>query len=176
MRPFPARRRTRSHFDAPPSALEQQLIPVISVLIASLAPLLPIIATAPIVPPFGFMMLIAWRLPRPNLWPAWAALPLGFFDDLFSGQPLGSAMAGWTMAMIAVDLLDRRIVWRDHRQDWAMAGALIAGQLTLGLILTRIAGGDTLPIWLLLQLALSVLLFPACVRIAATLDRWRYGQ
>jgi hypothetical protein len=91
----------RDRFAPPPTAFEQQLIPVVSVMLGSLAPLLPMIVTSPIVPPFGFMMLLGWRLLRNDLWPVWAALPLGAFDDLFSGAPIGTAMSLWTVTFIA---------------------------------------------------------------------------
>jgi rod shape-determining protein MreD len=163
----------RDRFAPPPTAFEQQLIPVVSVILASLAPLLPMIATAPVVPPFGFMMLLGWRLLRNDLWPVWAALPLGGFDDLFSGAPLGTAMALWTMAFIAIDAIDRRFVWRDHYQDWGIASAFVVGYLVLALWLS--GGGVALPM-LLPQMLLSILLFPLVERIAAMLDRWRLGR
>ncbi len=40
-------------------------------MLGSLAPLLPIIAAGPVLPPFGFMMLLAWRMVRPGLLPLW---------------------------------------------------------------------------------------------------------
>jgi rod shape-determining protein MreD len=169
---IPFVRARRSRFDAPPSGFEQQAVPVASVMIASLAPLLPVIVTIPIMPPFGFVMLLAWRLMRNDLWPAWAALPLGLFDDLFSGQPIGSAMASWTLALIAIDMVDTRFVWRDYRQDWALAAALIVGQILCGLM---IAGGTISAIWLAPQMLLAILAFPMGARIAAALDRWRIG-
>jgi len=162
----------RSRFDAPPSAFEQQAIPVASVMIASLAPLLPVVFTTPVVPPLGFVMLLAWRLTRTDLWPAWGALPLGLFDDLFSGQPIGSAMASWTLALIAIDMIDTRFVWRDYKQDWALAAALIIAQILFGL---AVAGGTTSAIWLVPQMLLAMLAFPMCARIAAVFDRWRIG-
>ncbi len=171
-----ALRGRRNRFDAPPSDFEQQLIPVASVVIASLAPLLPVIATTPLMPPFGFIMLLSWRLLRNDLWPVWAALPLGAFDDLFSGAPLGSAMALWAIAFLAIDLIDRRFVWRDQWQDWGIASALIAAYLVGALLLVRLTGGGA-PITLLLpQIALSALTFPLLARLAAVLDRWRFGR
>ena len=89
----------RDRFAPPPTAFEQQLIPVVSVLLASLVPLLPMIASTPVVPPFGFMMLLSWRLMRNDLWPVWAALPLGLFDDMFSGAPIGTAAAHTSMTL-----------------------------------------------------------------------------
>jgi hypothetical protein len=61
-----------------------------AILFGSLPPWLPIIAPAPVPPPLGFLLLLAWRLLRPGLLPPWAGLPLGLFDDLYSGQPTGS--------------------------------------------------------------------------------------
>ena len=163
----------RDRFAPPPTAFEQQLIPVVSVILASMAPLFPIIATAPTTPPFGLMMLLCWRLLRNDLWPVWAALPLGAFDDLFSGAPIGSAMALWTIAFVGIDAIDRRWVWRDHYQDWAIAVALVSVYLLFALWLS----GGALPIAMLLpQIAFATLLFPLFARMTATLDRWRLGR
>jgi rod shape-determining protein MreD len=163
----------RDRFAPPPTAVEQQLIPVISVMLASLAPLLPMIASTPVVPPFGFMMLVGWRLMRNDLWPVWAALPLGIFDDLFSGAPIGTAAALWTMTFIAIDAIDRRWVWRDHFQDWGIAAAFVVAYLVAALWLS---GGGLPLIMLLPQIAFATLLFPVTARIAAMLDRWRLGR
>ena len=163
----------RDRFAPPPTAFEQQLIPVVSVMLASLAPLLPVIANTPFLPPFGFMMLLSWRLIRNDLWPVWAAVPLGGFDDLFSGAPIGTAMALWTMSFIAIDAIDRRWVWRDHLQDWSIAVAFVAVYLLLALGLS----GGGLPLTMLLpQIALSALLLPGVTRITAMMDRWRLGR
>jgi rod shape-determining protein MreD len=163
----------RDNFAPPPTAFEQQLIPVASVMLASLAPLLPMVVSTPIVPPFGFMMLLAWRLLRNDLWPVWAALPLGAFDDLLGGAPIGTAMALWTITFIAIDAIDRRWVWRDHFQDWGIAVAFVAAYLVLALWLSS----GLLPLWVLMpQLVLTALLFPVVARTTAMLDRWRLGR
>lgn len=167
----------RSGFTPPPSIFAQQAIPVGSVMLASLlTSLMPFIATAPVIPPLGFMLLLGWRLLRNDLWPVWAALPLGFFDDLFNGAPLGSAMALWTIAFVVVDAVDRRFVWRDHWQDWIIAAAAIALYLIAALLIANLAGGAT-PLHLLSpQIALAVLAFPIIMRVTAVLDRWRIGR
>lgn len=166
----------RSDFTPPPSTFAQQAIPITSVLIASLLPLLPYVATVPLLPPLGFMVALAWRLLRADLWPLWVALPLGLFDDLFSGAPLGSAMALWTISFVAIDLIDRRLVWRDQWQDWSIAAGFLALYLLGALALADVTGGAT-PLRLLSpQLALSVLLFPMVMRIATHLDRARFGR
>jgi hypothetical protein len=80
------------------------------------------------------MMLLGWRLHARRFDAVWAPVPLGFFDDLVSGQPLGSAMLLWTMCVLGIDVLDTRLVWRDFWQDWLIASGaigfcLIAGRL-----------------------------------------------
>ena len=163
----------RSSFAAPPGAFEQQLIPIASVLVASIAPLLPVVATYPIMPPFGFVMLLSWRLLRNDLWPVWAALPLGLFDDLFSGAPIGTAAALWTATLLGIDAIDRRFVWRDHLQDWALASAFIIAYLMAALVLS---GGSAPPWSILTQALTTILLFPLCIRLTAVFDRSRLGR
>lgn len=166
----------RSPFAPPPGAIERQILPIASVMLASLAPLLPEISTAPVLPPFGFMMLLSWRLLRDDLWPVWIALPLGLFDDIFSGQPLGSAMALWTISFLVIDLIDSRLMWRDHWQDWGLATLAIAAELVLALGIARITGGGTPVILLLPQIAVAALLFPIMARACAVLDRVRLAR
>jgi rod shape-determining protein MreD len=144
----------------------------LSVVIGSLLTLIPVIATVPFLPPFGLMMLLGWRLHRADAMRVWASVPLGFFDDMVSGQPLGCAMLMWTVCIIAVDVLDTRLVWRDFWQDWAIAAGGIAFFLIAGrLVATPFAAHvDTA---LLIQILVSVALFPLAVRLCAALDRKR---
>ena len=76
------------------------LVPAISVLVACLLVGLPIVSTSGWFPDFGFLALIAWRLLRADAWPAWWAAPLGFFNDLVTGHPIGFSIAVWTAAML----------------------------------------------------------------------------
>ncbi len=122
------------------------------------------------------MILIAWRLLHRTMWPVWAAIPLGAFDDLLSGQPLGSAMILWTLAFFALDLLDRRMMWRDSWQDWALAGLLIAALLGGGLLMANFTGGDSRVSILWPQFLLSLLLFPITSRFCAGLDHIRQSS
>ena len=148
-------------------------IPVTSVMLASMTPLIPMVATAPILPPFGFMILIAWRLLHRTLWPVWIAVPLGLWDDLFSGQPIGSAMLLWTLAFFSIDLFDRRMMWRDTVQEWGLAGGLIALLILTQLIVANEAGGMTHPLVLVPQIIVSILLFPLIALLCAALDHIR---
>ncbi len=161
----------RSDQPAPPMA--RLALPVASVMMASMLALLPIIATAPIIPSFGLLMILAWRLLRADLIAPWAGIPLGLFDDLFSGAPIGTAVATWTMALLTIEAVDRRWLFRDIWADWAIAAALIAGQMLAALVLGTATGAVPSPILLLPQWLAAVLCFPLAARIAAWLDRRR---
>ncbi len=148
-------------------------LPWISIMLGSLLPMLFIATALPLVPPTGFLMLVAWRLVRPGLLPVWAGLPLGFFDDLFSGQPLGSGILLWSLAMIAIELLDRRIPWRTFAQDWIVAVVAVLAYLLAGLVVSGASPGSPVLVALGPQALLAVLLFPATARLVARLDRMR---
>lgn len=152
------------------------IIPTTSVLLASTLAALPFIGSAPLLPPFGFMLFIAWRLLRGDIWPVWIGIPLGFWDDLVSGQPVGSAVALWTIVMLGMDIFDRRVVWRGFRMDWAIGGAALFFVLTMGGLLAGSGGVPTVLTLIAPQLAWSFLLLPLAMLVAARLDRWRIGQ
>ncbi|WP_404369711.1 rod shape-determining protein MreD [Sphingomonas sp. MMS24-J45] len=158
----------RGPFDEAPDSTATRLLPAISVMIGSALTLWPIIATVQILPPFGLLMLLGWRLTRNESLRVWAPLPLGLFDDLISGQPLGSAMVLWTLCFFMIDLIDQRVVYRDFWQDWLIAGGAIGFCLILGrLVASPLAAHvDTV---LLLQVAISVLLFPLAARLCVLL-------
>lgn len=147
--------------------------PALSTMAGSLVTVLPFILQAPLLPPFGLLMLLAWRLLRPGLWPVWAPLPLGFFDDLVSGQPVGSAMLTWTVLFLILETSDRTLVWRDWLQDWLVAAGAIAGCIVAGFILALMAGGHAPILSVVPQIIASILVFPAVARLAARLDAWR---
>lgn len=152
-----------------PSTFLAVAMPLLLVMLGSLSPTWPIIAAAPVVPPLGFIFLLAWQHLRPGLFPVWAGLPLGLFDDLFSGQPLGSAILLWSLAMITLDLLEARFPWRGVMQNWLVASGMITAYLLLA---AEIAGGFNLPL-LLPQIALSILAYPLAARLVGAVDRFR---
>ena len=159
----------RSYRPAPPVA--RLALPVASIVFGSLMVLLPVIATVPILPPFGLLMLIAWRLLRADLIAPWAGIPLGLIDDLFSGAPLGTGMASWTAALLIIEAIDQRVLFRDLWQDWSIAAALVAFQLLLGWALAALVGAVPTPVLLAPQWLCAVLCYPLAMRSAAWLDR-----
>lgn len=149
------------------------VIPVASVLSGSAIALLPLVARSPSMPPFGLLVALAWRLRRPELWPAWVALPLGLADDLIGGAALGSAALTWTIAFLAIDIADHRPMWRDHWLDWGLASLAILFCGVVGWALAVATGGDG-GRWLVApQIVLAILCFPWVARLCARLDRWR---
>ena len=159
----------------PPSQFRLQAVPVLSVLFASALPMmLPLIAAWAYLPPLGLLLFLAWRLLHPTLWPVWIGLPLGLWDDLVSGQPVGAAMGLWTIALLAIDFIDQRTYWRGYWQDWLIAAVAMSIIICAGAQLAHPGSGTAETLALVgLQLVASILLFPMMVRVAAWLDRVR---
>ena len=148
-------------------------VPYLSIMLGSLLPVFPIATGMPALPPLGFLLLIGWRIMRPGLMPLWVGLPLGAFDDLFSGQPFGSAILLWSLAMIGIEIVEARFPWRGFWQDWFTAGIAALGYCLAAIL----ASGARLNLHLLLaclpQILLSIMLYPIVARMVAWLDRLR---
>ena len=158
----------------PPTLPRQgaRALPWLSVAAGSCVTALPLVATVPLLPPFGLLMLLAWRLLVRFAMRPWAAAPLGFLDDLVSGQPLGSAVMAWSLCFLLIDIAEQRLVFRDFWQDWLIATALIVGCLLVGRVVAVPATAHV-DMAMLAQGAASVLLFPAALRLVAWIDRKR---
>lgn len=155
------------------SPIRAYSVPSLSILIASLVPILFMASAVPLIPPLGFLMLLGWRLVRPGLLPIWAGFPLGLFDDLFSGQPFGSAILLWSITMITIELIENQLPRRNFAQDWLIFGVIILSYIYVAAIFS---GGEiATPVMLATapQALLSVLVFPIIARMVARLDRLR---
>jgi rod shape-determining protein MreD len=151
----------------------RQAVPVLSTLGASLLALWPYVASAPLVPDLAFLVLIAWRLLRPEIWQAQAALPLGLFNDLVAGHPIGQSMALWTLTFLIFDLIDSRVGWRDYWMDWLFAAAAILLHGFGGWYVGYLMGAKASFAILWPQILLSVFAYPLVARLVVGLDRWR---
>ena len=156
-----------------PSPVLAMATPWLSIMLASLLPSMPVVASAPVMPPFGLLLLLAWRQVRPGFLPIWAGLPLGAFDDLYSGQPFGSAILLWSLAMICLDAIEARFPWRSYWLDWLVSVGLICACQILGLTIANAAGGSAHIAVLFPQLATAILLYPLAGRLVSALDRMR---
>jgi len=155
------------------SPLLVQAVPWLSIMLATLLPLVLPIASAPLLPPVSFLMLVSWHQLRPGLLPIWAGLPLGLFDDLFSGQPFGSAILLWSLTMIAMELIEAQVPWRSVIVDWLAASLIIVLYLLATLGLANAGGGHILAMMIVPQIVISVLVYPLAGRLVSWLDQFR---
>ncbi|MEJ6009117.1 rod shape-determining protein MreD [Novosphingobium aquae] len=169
---FP-QRRYRKEINRSHSPVLANVMPWLSIMLASVVPQWLSIFSAPVLPPFGYLMLVAWRQVRPGVLPVWAGLPLGLFDDLYSGLPLGSGILLWSLTLIAMELLEATYPWRGVLVDWLVGSVLATGYI----LLTCLIGGHGAPAIavtpVLFQILASILLFPLVGRFAAWCDRLR---
>ncbi|WP_314375000.1 rod shape-determining protein MreD [Sphingomonas paucimobilis] len=154
----------------PPS--RARALPWLTVMAGSLVAIVPVVAIVPLQPPTGLLMLLAWRLVARFALRLWAAAPLGLFDDLLSGQPLGSAMLLWSLTSLAIDLFEHRLVFRDFWQDWLIASGAIAFCLIAGRFIA-VPVGAQVDAPLIIQIGITILLFPMATRLVAWIDRKR---
>jgi rod shape-determining protein MreD len=154
----------------------RNFVPIASTMFACLLSVLPIVMSSPIIPDFAFLVLIAWRLLRPELWSAPVVLPLGLFNDLVAGHPVGQSMALWTLLFLIYDVMDVRLQWRDYWMDWFVAGLSIISY-TYGVWYIGHRMGNTINFQVMLpQLGLSILCYPIIARMVLTLDKWRLAR
>jgi len=164
----------RSQLDRQPSLTKIRLVPTASVMLASLMPAMPMIATTPLMPPVALMLFLAWRLLQREIWYPWAGVALGLFYDLSVKQPPGSAMMLWTVAQSLIALFDQRALWRDYWQDWIISALLIAAVLSAQLVIANWTGGHTRWIVIVPQIIIAILLQPLVMRFCGYLDQWRF--
>ena len=151
-------------------------VPTLSTLAAILLSLLPFVIASPLIPNLGFLMLITWRLLRPEIWAAQAALGFGLFADLVGGHPIGQSMLLWTITFLAFDYVDSRLGFRDYMMDWLLAAAALlfhgAGIWYIALLM----GSETRFTVMIPQIGLSILAYPIAARLVLALDRWRLAR
>src|SRR6059058_2042343 len=165
--------RQRIGRDASPYAA---FVPAVTVVAASLLAALPIVSNSGWYPDFGFMALISWRLLRADPWPAWWAAPLGLVNDLFTGYPVGFSIALWSSTMLALDLVDRRTMWRDYWIEWILAAVLLAIDEWLQWRIAKALGGAPPFANMLPVLTISICAFPLSAWLVSRVDSWRLGR
>ncbi|MCW1403183.1 rod shape-determining protein MreD [Novosphingobium sp. MW5] len=169
---FP-QRRYRKEINRAHSPILANAMPWLSIMLASVVPQWLSIFSAPVLPPFGYLMLVAWRQVRPGVLPVWAGLPLGLFDDLYSGMPLGSGILLWSVTLIGMELLEARYPWRGVLVDWLAGSVMVTAYILFGCLILKHAEITVMPTPVLFQVLASALLFPLVGRFAAWCDRLR---
>ncbi|UNK77854.1 rod shape-determining protein MreD [Sphingopyxis granuli] len=159
----------------PASLWRMRIVPIASVMLASTLPLmLPLVASSPVLPPMGLLFFLCWQLLRTEMWPVWIGLPLGLWDDLFSGAPIGTAIGLWTLASIAIHYFSQRIYWRGFFHDWGIAALLAAAvQAAAALIAHPHAPAGHLLGLVVPQIIVSALLVPLFLRLTGAFDNFR---
>ena len=163
----------RPRINRVPMPLLAHGFPWLTVVLCSIMPSWLLIASAPILPPFGFLAFLAWRQLRPGLLPIWAGLPLGFVNDLYSGEPLGFAILSWSLAAIILDEVETRLPWRNFVTEWLVAVLLIGVYIALSLGAADLAGAGANIKVIVPQLVISLLTYPLVGRLIAVADRFR---
>ena len=153
-----------------------QIVPAATVVLASLLSALPIVSTSGWFPDFGYLALISWRLLRADPWPAWWAAPLGLANDLFTGYPIGFSIALWSATMLALDLIDRRTMWRDYWIEWVVAAVLITIDEWLQWRVAGVVGADLPFVKMIPPVVISIFAFPLVAWLVSRIDAWRLGR
>lgn len=151
-------------------------VPYASIMLGSIVPVLLIADLMPLLPSFGYLMLIGWRMMRPGLLPLWVGVPLGAVDDLFSGQPFGSAILLWSLTMIAIEAIETRFPWRGFWQDWFTASVMSVIYLFAALLASGSQPTPEMFAMAVPQAVMAVLLYPVFARMIARLDRFRLAR
>jgi rod shape-determining protein MreD len=75
--------------------------------------------------------------------------------------------------MLALDLIDRRTMWRDYWTEWLLAAVLLAIDEWLQWRLAA-AMGARLPYWSIVPpIVISICVFPVSAWIVSRMDAWR---
>ena len=78
--------------------------------------------------------------------------------------------------MLALDLIDRRTMWRDYWIEWVLAAVLIGIDEWLQWRVAKLAGAPIPFRQLVPPLLISICVFPASAWIVSRLDAWRLGR
>jgi rod shape-determining protein MreD len=152
------------------------VLPAATVVAASLLSALPIVSSSGWYPDFGYLVLISWRLLRSDPWPPWWAAPLGLVNDLFTGYPIGFSIALWSATMLALDLIDRRTMWRDYWIEWVLAAVLLTIDEWFQWRLAAAAGAELPFSSIIPALIISICVFPVSAWLISRIDAWRLGR
>lgn len=153
-----------------------RFVPAITVVVAIMLSALPIVIENGWFPDLGFLTLIAWRLRRDDVWPAWWAAPLGLLNDAVTGSPIGLSVTVWTFAMLVLDFADRRTIWRDYWIEWSLAALLIVMNLAAEWQVAAWMGAKLPFITAVPNMLISAASFPLLAWSVASIDRWRHNR
>ena len=78
--------------------------------------------------------------------------------------------------MLALDLIDRRTMWRDYWIEWMLAAVFLSIEKLLERQVAALAGAPVPMSWVIPPLLISLLAFPVVAFAVSRVDRWRLGR
>jgi rod shape-determining protein MreD len=75
--------------------------------------------------------------------------------------------------MLALDLIDRRTMWRDYWIEWVLAAVLLTIDQWLQWRLARLLGADVPFLAMVPAIVISICVFPLSAWIVSRIDAWR---
>lgn len=78
--------------------------------------------------------------------------------------------------MLALDLIDRRTMWRDYWIEWIFAAVLITIDEWLQWRIARLIGAPLSLARIVPPMMISICVFPVIAWIVSRIDAWRLGR
>ena len=78
--------------------------------------------------------------------------------------------------MLALDLVDRRTMWRDYWIEWGLAAVLLAANEWLQWRVAALLGARVPILAVVPAFVISLCAFPVSAFIVSRIDRWRLGR
>jgi rod shape-determining protein MreD len=78
--------------------------------------------------------------------------------------------------MLALDLIDRRTMWRDYRTEWVLAAVLITIDEWVQWRIAKLLDASPPIGQMAPPLVISICVFPLCAWIVSRIDAWRLGR
>jgi rod shape-determining protein MreD len=78
--------------------------------------------------------------------------------------------------MLALDLVDRRTMWRGYWTEWVVAAVLLAIDELIQWKIAAVMGASVPFSAMVPPILVSVCVFPLAAWLVSRIDRWRLGQ
>lgn len=147
------------------------LLPVLTIAGGALVLALPLPMAMGGLPMLPLILLVAWSGVQPRLIPGWAAFLLGLLLDALTGLPLGVMGASFVGVRVMGGLAGSRAGGRGLLEEWLAGAALLMAAAAFQMAALALAGNVVAAPGLLVQAALSILLYPAGFAIVARVNR-----
>lgn len=166
------------NFTRPPGDVRRviaSLMPTLTTLFCVFAGVIPagIPGFSAVSPLFSVAAIFFWVVSRPNLMPPAAVFAIGLLQDVLSGGPIGL----WALTLLMVQYLSlsqrRFVVGQTFVLGWIGFSAIVIGAAGLTWLGACIYYGVLFsPAAVLIQAALTILVYPAVAWILVNISSW----